>query len=125
MTAVAAIPTFGYSDEIRMDAMHRLRKNLREYDTVSRISGDEFTLITQQLKQFDHSQVVAKKIYRMLSGEYLVEDHRINISVSVGGSIFPEHGKDIETLIRLADEAMYQAKNSAPPHFKIYDPNQA
>lgn len=119
--------TYGHhiGDQVLIEIANRLRKNLREYDTVSRISGDEFTLITQQLKQFDHSQVVAKKIYRMLSGEYLVEDHRINISVSVGGSIFPEHGKDIETLIRLADEAMYQAKNSAPPHFKIYDPDQA
>jgi diguanylate cyclase (GGDEF)-like protein/PAS domain S-box-containing protein len=114
--------TYGHitGDKLLIAIADRLRNNLREYDTVSRISGDEFTLITQQLKKFDHAAVVAKKIHQMLQGDYQLQDDLINVNVSIGGSIFPEHGTDYETLIRKADEAMYQAKNSTGMHFKIY-----
>jgi len=111
-------------DKLLVEIANRLRLNLREYDTVSRISGDEFTLIAHQLKQFDHARIVAEKIYAMLSGEYILQDQRIEISVSVGGSIFPDHGNNYETLIRLADEAMYAAKKSEGPYFRIYDPQR-
>lgn len=107
-------------DELLIAIAQRLRNNLREYDTVSRISGDEFTLITQQIKHSDHAGIVAKKIYEMLDGEYNLQSKQVNISVSVGGSIFPDSGTDYETLIRQADEAMYQAKNSSKPHYKIF-----
>ncbi len=114
--------TYGHyiGDELLISIAQRLRNNLREYDTVSRISGDEFTLITQQLKHSDHAEIVAKKIYQMLDGEYQLKTETVQISVSVGGSIFPDHGTDFESLIRRADEAMYQAKKSNPPHYKIY-----
>ena len=115
--------TYGHlvGDLLLMEIANRLRSTLREYDTVSRISGDEFTLIAEQLKQYDHAHIVAEKIYTMLSGEYLIQDQRIEISVSVGGSIFPDHGNNYETLIHKADEAMYAAKKSSSPHFRIFD----
>ena len=113
---------YGHSvgDELLMAIAQRLRNNLREYDTVSRISGDEFTLVTQQLKHSENALIVAKKIYNMLAGDYNLHNQPVKIRVSVGGSVFPDHGTEYETLIRKADEAMYQAKNSPEPHYKIY-----
>ncbi len=114
--------TYGHyiGDQLLVAIANRLKNNLREYDTVSRISGDEFTLVTEQLNKVEDALKLAEKIYKMLQGEYLLQNEKVNISVSVGGSIFPEHGSDFETLIRKADAAMYQAKKSTEPYFKIY-----
>ena len=114
--------TYGHhiGDELLTAVANRLNNNLREHDTVSRISGDEFTLITEQLNHADHVEVVAKKINSILQGCYQLSGNDIEVSVSIGGSIFPLHGSEYETLLRKADAAMYQAKNSETLTYKIY-----
>ncbi len=98
----------------------RLKNNLREHDTVSRISGDEFTLITEQLNNEENVGVVAQKIHQILNGCYQLGDIDVDIRVSIGGSIFPIHGSEYEVLLRKADSAMYAAKNSKSLEYKIY-----
>jgi len=114
--------TYGHhmGDKLLIAIADRLRSSLREYDTVSRISGDEFTLITQQLKQSENAIMLAEKIYTLLDGDYHLHADPVKVSVSVGGSIFPEHGTDYETLIHKADRAMYEAKYGPAPHFRIF-----
>jgi len=114
--------TYGHQvgDELLTAVAGRLKNNLREQDTVSRISGDEFTLITEQLHHIDHVEVVAQKINSILQGCYHLSGNDIDVSVSIGGSIFPLHGNEYETLIRKADAAMYNAKNSKSLNFTIY-----
>ncbi|MGD2028119.1 MAG: diguanylate cyclase [Anaerolineales bacterium] len=114
--------TFGHhiGDELLTAVASRLKNNLREHDTVSRISGDEFTLITEQLNDESHVEIVAKKINSILQGSYQLSGTDIEVNVSIGGSVFPLHGSEYETLLRKADAAMYQAKNSETRSYKIY-----
>lgn len=116
--------TYGHhiGDELLKSIASRLTKNLREYDTVSRISGDEFTLIMEQLQSHQDAIHVAQKVVDFLSGKYQIHEHALNINISVGGAIFPDHGHDFETLIQRADAAMYQAKQASDNRFRIYQP---
>ncbi|HKJ27115.1 MAG TPA: diguanylate cyclase [Anaerolineales bacterium] len=116
--------TYGHhiGDTLLKSIAERLTHNLREHDTISRISGDEFTIVTEQLKSARSAPNLAKKIHTLLEGKYQLLEHTIDVSVSVGGSIYPDHAEDFETLIRMADAAMYKAKNSTDLHYVIYQP---
>lgn len=114
--------TYGHQvgDELLTTIANRLTKNLRKHDTVSRISGDEFTLIAEQINRDSHVEIVARKIHNILEGEYQIGELTIYVNVSVGGSIFPTHGNTYDILIQKADAAMYQAKNSQDISFCIF-----
>lgn len=114
--------TYGHQvgDELLTTIADKLTKNLRKHDTVSRISGDEFTLVAEQINRDSHVEVVARKIYNILEGDYQIGEHSIYVQVSVGGSIFPTHGNAYDVLIQKADAAMYQAKNSEGVHYHIH-----
>ena len=114
--------TYGHhiGDELLLSVAERLSKHMREYDAVFRISGDEFTLIAEQLKNARSAEIVAQKIHAILEGIHILDGQRVEASVSVGGSIYPDHGEDRQLLIRLADAAMYVAKNSDQIDYKIY-----
>lgn len=114
--------TYGHQvgDELLTALADKLTENMRKHDTVSRISGDEFTLIAEQINRDSHVEVVARKIYKILQGQYQIGEHSIYVQVSVGGSIFPTHGSSYDVLIQKADAAMYQAKNSEGAHYHIH-----
>lgn len=114
--------TYGHQigDELLKIIAKRLSDNLRKHDTVSRISGDEFTLIAEQINRESHVEVVARKIQQILDGDYEIAGHRITVGVSVGGSIFPAHGDTYDVLIQKADAAMYKAKNTPGTHYCVY-----
>lgn len=114
--------TYGHhiGDLLLKSIAERLTNNLRDHDTVSRISGDEFTLIAEQIKDRENVDMLAEKIHSILEGTYKLGEHTIHVSVSVGGSIYPDHAEDYETLIRMADASMYKAKNSQHLHHVIY-----
>ncbi len=117
--------TYGHhvGDELLKAIANRLQNNLREYDTISRISGDEFTLIAEQIKSPEIAQKLAAKIHNFLSGKYQIRQHMVDVSISIGGAIYPDHGEDFGTLLQQADAAMYTAKKSPHTHVKILDYN--
>jgi diguanylate cyclase (GGDEF)-like protein/PAS domain S-box-containing protein len=114
--------TYGHQigDELLKMVAKRLTHNLRKHDTVSRISGDEFTLITEQINRESHVEVVARKIHQILDGDYEIAGNNISVSVSVGGSIFPTNGDTYDILIQKADAAMYKAKYASDLHYWVY-----
>ncbi len=57
----------------------------------------------------------------LLCGKYQIQEHVLDVSISIGGAIFPDHGEDFETLLQQADAAMYMAKNDPDLDFKILD----
>jgi diguanylate cyclase (GGDEF)-like protein/PAS domain S-box-containing protein len=115
--------TYGHhiGDDLLKAIANRLRGNLRDYDTISRISGDEFTLIAEQIKDPETAQKLAAKIHNFLSGKYQLRQHMVNVSISIGGAIYPDHGEEFDTLLQKADAAMYAAKNSPHTHVKIFN----
>ncbi len=90
----------------------RLAGAIRESDTLARIGGDEFGFVLPNLKTRDNAKKTATKIIRSLYNPFVLDNLSLEIQVSIGLSIFPEHGKDADTLVQKADVAMYTAKQS-------------
>lgn len=98
----------------------RLTRTLRGSDTVSRLGGDEFTVILSGIPKVEDAAKVAEKILDTLSQNFSLEGHCISITVSIGISIYPTDGKTVDNLIKNADTAMYRAKESGRNQFFIY-----
>jgi diguanylate cyclase (GGDEF)-like protein len=92
----------------------------REQDTVARVGGDEFLIVLTGLKDVTDVAVAAERLMDALIGEYSIQGYALNITCSLGISIFPEHGTDTETLIKNADAAMYSAKESGRNAFRFF-----
>jgi diguanylate cyclase (GGDEF)-like protein/PAS domain S-box-containing protein len=93
----------------------RLRRSLRESDTVARLGGDEFGVVAPDLPDSVAARMLADKLRAELAQPVVVGGLTIEVEASVGIAIYPEHGEDVETLIRHADVSMYVSKNTHTP----------
>jgi len=114
---------FGHraGDKVLAEVAERLKNNTRPRDIVSRIGGDEFIVIIRDLKSSLSVTVIAEKLVKILSAAYIYNDNILYIGASVGISLFPEHGTDIDTLIKKANLAMYEAKNNGGNGYAFYN----
>ncbi len=98
-------------DALLRDVAQRLRRLARATDIVGRLSGDEFVML---MPEFEHGRLTAaaEHILVALAQPFSVGGITLNPSVSIGISVFPENGRDMDTLLRHADMAMYQAKTA-------------
>ncbi len=99
-----------FGDILLQQVANRLKHEIREEDTVSRIGGDEFLIVLTSIESAAEAQAIATRIVISLTGEFRIQGRSIAVSCSIGVSVFPEHGRDVETLIKNADAAMYCAK---------------
>lgn len=93
---------------------------LRSSDTLARLGGDEFVIILPDLDDVDAISQFLERILKEIAKPYTIDEHEVNISCSLGFSVYPDHGEDTETLLKNADNAMYQAKESGKNTFKFY-----
>ncbi len=100
----------------------RLRKTVREVDTVSRLSGDEFVLLFPDVKSKDNIAAIARKILDRLSSVFTVDGRDLYVSASIGISLFPEHADDGEGLLKKADMSMYYAKSQGRNNYQFFNP---
>ncbi|MFY0544398.1 putative bifunctional diguanylate cyclase/phosphodiesterase [Brevibacillus sp. H7] len=107
-------------DLILQEVAKRLSSILRKTDTVSRLGGDEFIVLLPNIKSTQDVAEVSHKIVHSLSEPFYVSGHELFIGVSVGSSIFPIDGKDVKTLIKHADAAMYRAKENGGNTYQFY-----
>ncbi|MFW5499791.1 MULTISPECIES: diguanylate cyclase domain-containing protein [unclassified Maridesulfovibrio] len=98
-------------DTVLKEVAGRFSDCLRTSDTLSRIGGDEFISILQDVGTIAEIEVVAQRIIDSMRAPFYVGEKVYRIGVSIGISIFPDNGEEKEKLIRIADEAMYKAKN--------------
>ncbi len=89
----------------------RLKGTVRDSDTVARLGGDEFGVLLRKIKRSSDAEVVVRKILKAFKEYFLLDGMKLVVQVSIGVAIFPEHGKDADTLLQRADVAMYVAKN--------------
>lgn len=82
----------------------------RSSDTLARLGGDEFAILLPSISARDDVFIVLKKIQNALTAPFLLEGLKIDVQASIGIAIFPEHGRDVDTLMQRADVAMYAAK---------------
>jgi diguanylate cyclase (GGDEF)-like protein/PAS domain S-box-containing protein len=99
-------------DLLLQEVAQRIRRCLRESDTVGRIGGDEFVVLLNNINLPEQGAVVAEKIRAILERPFELAGQRLHISSSIGVAVCPEHGDDNKQLIRHADEAMYAAKKN-------------
>lgn len=110
-------------DALLKEVALRLRSCVsRESDTVSRIGGDEFVLLLAQIESEADAAQVAQTILQALTRPYQLDGHTLEISCSIGIAMYPTHGTDAKTLMKHADNAMYQAKNAGRSCHRFYEP---
>ena len=109
-------------DELLQQVAPRLKNAVRESDTVARLGGDEFAVVLPNAG-LEQSVKIAEKISHSIDEPFIVEGHNLNVGISIGIAIYPEHGTESQTLVRRADVAMYVAKR-ADQHYSIYSTEQ-
>lgn len=103
---------YGHSvgDEILKQVAIRLKKALREDDTIGRIGGDEFVVIVEEYEDEEDLRKIANKILEVFNEPFKTKFHIFSFSSSIGIATYPKDGEDIEILLKNADAAMYEAK---------------
>jgi diguanylate cyclase (GGDEF)-like protein/PAS domain S-box-containing protein len=109
-----------FGDYVLIEIANRLRRCVRESDTVARIGGDEFAVIVQDMSGPVDAAIVAQKISQAVAQPMLVQARLVQIGVSVGISVYPKDGDSLETLLRCADAAMYAVKGSGKNRYGFY-----
>lgn len=107
-------------DELLQAVAERLKQSIRNEDTAARLGGDEFTIILEDLVDRRYASRVAEKMIETFKQPIVLKDRDITVTISIGISIFPEHGGDTETLLRNADSAMYLTKSRGRNGYSIY-----
>ncbi|MES2366560.1 MAG: EAL domain-containing protein [Pseudomonadota bacterium] len=107
-------------DRMLLDVAERLRSCVREGDTVSRHGGDEFVLVLQKIDQMHHVASICEKILQTIANPFSIQGHSFHVTCSIGIALYPQDGRDAETLFKYADMALYQAKDRGRNHFQFF-----
>ena len=115
--------SFGHAagDALLREVAGRLRHCVRAEDTAARIGGDEFAVVLAEVSHARDAAVVAQKILEEMAAPMLLEGHRYELTVSIGITLFPADGDEVERLLRNADEAMFRAKQAGRNRFLFHD----
>lgn len=113
-------------DQLLQDLAIRLKSRMRAEDTVSRLSGDEFVILLDNLGHDDASVVqqvhaLADKVRDILAEPYLIDSRELYVTGSIGIVMFPTQANDVESLLRHADTAMYYAKAEGRNRYRIFE----
>ena len=109
-------------DLLLKEVAERLKKWAREQDTVARLGGDEFVIVLTGVKDVADAAIAADRLMKTMSTKFMVQGHLLSASCSLGISVFPDHGRDGEALIKNADAAMYCAKENGQEQFPVLQP---
>ncbi|HEY5801317.1 MAG TPA: diguanylate cyclase [Burkholderiaceae bacterium] len=107
-------------DQLLQQVARRLEECVRKSDSVARLGGDEFVVSLAELADQSDAGNVAEKILQTLARDFLIDQHVLQISGSIGISIYPDDGSDVEALMRQADAAMYRAKEQGRNQYRLY-----
>lgn len=107
-------------DLLLKEVAERLKRWTREQDTVARLGGDEFLVLVTAIKDASDAVVVAERIIASMANEFVIQGHFLNVTCSLGISIFPDNGEDVEVLFKNADLAMYNAKEHGRNNFQLF-----
>jgi len=107
-------------DQLLQQVGQRIQSVVRRSDVVARFGGDEFVIGLVESRRIEDAALVAQKILDTVSEPIEIEGHTLNMTTSVGISVFPDDAETVEELIRNADLAMYQAKANGRNRYSYY-----
>jgi diguanylate cyclase (GGDEF)-like protein/PAS domain S-box-containing protein len=110
-------------DKLLQSLAKRLVDCVRAADTVSRQGGDEFVVLLPEISQLEDAATISRKLLQAVAEAHSIERHDLHITASIGVSIYPDDGRDAETLIKNADTAMYQAKENGRQSYRFFRPS--
>ena len=110
------------ADSLLQEVARRLTECVRDADAVGRVSGDEFGLILEAIDQRDQATVVANRVLQSIKSPFTIEGEKIEITASAGIAASPSDTRDLDALLRMADVAMYAAKEAGRGMFRLYFP---
>jgi diguanylate cyclase (GGDEF)-like protein/PAS domain S-box-containing protein len=112
-----------YGDQLLKEFGKRLSGVARKTDTASRLGGDEFMLLLTEAADTESIAIVAQRILEQVRKPFILNNDEISITASVGISIYPDDGEDLDSLMKYADTAMYQAKQNGGNNYLRYKPS--
>ena len=110
----------GVGDELLKQTALRLKEALRDYDTVARLSGDEFAIILPEVRQATDLGVIAGKVVKAFAHPFNLAGRSVVVTASLGIAFFPDDGKGVDELLQYADAALYHAKETGRNSFQFY-----
>ncbi|MBC8006755.1 MAG: EAL domain-containing protein [Prolixibacteraceae bacterium] len=110
-------------DKLLQSVAQRLVECVRGSDTVSRQGGDEFVVLLSEMQHAEDAARSADKMLRALAEPHIVAGKELHITASIGISVYPDDGKDAETLIKCSDTAMYHAKDKGRNNYQFFTPD--
>jgi diguanylate cyclase (GGDEF)-like protein/PAS domain S-box-containing protein len=111
-----------FGDRLLVEAGRRIQRCVRASDTVARMGGDEFMVILSAPSDIGVLGALAQSVLDALSKPFSLAGQWIYLSASAGISVFPSHGKDMDVLLRHADQALYEAKSAGRNRFSYFTP---
>lgn len=109
-------------DKLLISVADRLRDCIRTPDTVSRQGGDEFVVLLQDIRHADDAANTANRMLKGVMAAHSVDGSELHVTASIGISVYPDDGGNAESLIKNADVAMYQAKESGCRSYRFFKP---
>lgn len=111
--------TFG--DRVLVEVAERIKRCLRDVDTLCRLGGDEFVIFLQEIDAHC-AEVLARRVLEVIGRPFQIDDVSFSVGCSIGIALYPEDGKSLDDLIRCADAAMYLVKERGRGSFRFYQP---
>ena len=109
-----------FGDQLLTCLAQRLKKNLRKGEYVARLGGDEFMILSESISKTDDIDAIAQRVITLCNEEFNVSDKSCWVTTSMGISIFPDHGEDMESLFKHADVALYENKKNKRSPYEIF-----
>jgi len=108
-------------DQLLIAVTQRMKGVLRESDTLARIGGDEFVIILTDLDQSEDCKPLLERLLQAVASPVVLDDIVLQVSASIGATLYPQDGVDADILLRHADQAMYQAKQAGKNRYHLFD----
>lgn len=109
-----------FGDQLLQVVSKRLQSAIRDSDVIARMGGDEFTIILDNVMNRDEVEIIAQRLLDSFSQHFSINMHEIQVTASLGISLFPEDGTIAEDLVMNADIAMYRAKEEGRNNYQFY-----
>lgn len=110
-------------DQLLQRLAHKLQVYVKEEDVVARFGGDEFIILLTQIEHIDEAAQFAKGIPELLKEPFVIEDQELFVTASIGISLYPSDGTEVDSLLKNADIAMYRSKEKGGNSYHYYHPD--